>query len=83
MTFLLVEYRHTFFTRSSNEPSRHGIVFWIGGGTVYSAPQEIKKIVPNTGIGYRYELQPRMNLRIDLGFGTESMGVYLGFNEAF
>lgn len=83
MTFILLEYRHTFFHSGSVEPSRHGMVFWIGGGTVYSTPQEIKKLLPNLGLGYRYELQPRMNLRIDIGFGTETMGVYLGFNEAF
>lgn len=83
MSLILLEYRHRFFHRGSVEPSRHGMVFWIGGGTVYSTPQEIKKFLPGMGIGYRYELQPRMNLRIDVGFGTQTMGVYLGFNEAF
>ena len=83
MSFILLEYRHAFFRRGSIELSRHGMVFWIGGGTVYSTPQEIKKLLPGMGLGYRYELQPRMNLRIDIGFGTQTMGVYLGFNEAF
>jgi outer membrane protein assembly factor BamA len=83
MSFILLEYRHKFFNRRSIELSRHGMVFWVGGGTVYSTPQEIKKLLPGMGLGYRYELQPRMNLRVDIGFGTETMGVYLGFNEAF
>ena len=83
MTFILLEYRHKFFQRRSIQPSRHGMVFWIGGATVYSNPKDIKKLLPNMGLGYRYELQPRMNLRIDFGFGTETAGVYLGFNEAF
>jgi hypothetical protein len=65
------------------EFSRHGMVFWVGGGTVYSKPQEIKNGIFNIGLGYRYEVQPRMNLRIDVGFGIESAGVYLSFNEAF
>jgi outer membrane protein assembly factor BamA len=83
MSFILIEYRHTFFHIGSIKPSRHGMVFWIGGGTVFSTPQEIKKLLPGIGLGYRYELQPRMNLRVDIGFGTETMGLYLGFNEAF
>jgi anaerobic C4-dicarboxylate transporter len=28
-------------------------------------------------------LIPRMNLRIDYGFGTESHGFYFNFNESF
>lgn len=83
MSYILIEYRHKFFRFRSIEPSRHGMVFWVGGGTVYSTPQEIKKLLPGIGLGYRFELQPKMNGRIDIGFGTETMGVYLGFNEAF
>lgn len=83
MSLVLLEYRHKIFRRRSVETSRHGMVFWLGGGTVYSTPQEIKTILPGMGFGYRYELQPRMNLRIDIGFGTETLGIYLGFNEAF
>ena len=83
VSFLIIEYRHKFFDRGSIELSRHGMVFWIGGGTVFSAISEIKKFLPGMGLGYRYELQPGMNLRIDIGFGPQTMGVYLGFNEAF
>jgi len=83
MLFLMMEYRHSFFSRKTMKFSRHGLMFWFGGGTVYREPHEIEKGIFNIGLGYRYELQPRMNLRIDVGFGDESVGVYLGFNEAF
>ena len=39
--------------------------------------------LPCFGLGYRLTVQPRMNLRIDYGFGTESQGFYFNFNEAF
>ncbi len=39
--------------------------------------------LPNGVLGYRLEVQPRMNLRIDFGFGRETMGFYFNFNEAF
>ena len=83
MMFVLLEYRHRFNKIASMELSRHGMAFWIGGATVFSSSQSIKNPQANMGIGYRFELQPRMNLRIDIGFGTESAGLYLGFNEAF
>ena len=83
MSFILLEYRHKFFRRGSVNLSRHGMVFWVGGGTVFSKPQDIKKLLPGVGLGYRYELQPNMNLRIDFGFGSQTMGIYLGFNEIF
>ncbi|MBA7589263.1 hypothetical protein ES708_31344 [subsurface metagenome] len=83
MLFILMEYRHSFFDGGSMTFSRHGIVYWIGAGTVYDSTKDFNNGILNTGIGYRYELQPRMNLRIDVGFATESMGVYLSFTEAF
>lgn len=83
MMLALIEYRHKFFRAGSMEYSRHGLVFWVGGATIFSPAQSIQSPLINMGFGYRFELQPRMNLRIDIGFGTESAGLYLGFNEAF
>jgi len=31
----------------------------------------------------RREVQPRMDLRIDLGFGVETLNFYVNFNEVF
>jgi hypothetical protein len=34
-------------------------------------------------MGYRFELQPRLNIRADVGLGVDSYGVYISANEAF
>jgi hypothetical protein len=83
MIYVLLEYRHTFNRRYSDELSRHGLVYWIGGGSVFPDLKSVDKAILSTGLGYRFELQPRINLQIDIGFGTEYVGIYLGFNESF
>jgi outer membrane protein assembly factor BamA len=83
MMYVLLEYRHTFNQRYSDELSRHGLVYWIGGGSVFPDMKSIDKAILSTGLGYRFELQPRKNLQINIGFGTEYIGIYLGFNESF
>jgi hypothetical protein len=80
---LQLEYRHTFAENNHNRLSRHGFVFWIGSGTVFPEISKINKLLFNTGLGYRFEIQPHNNLRIDFGFGTESFGIYVNFNESF
>lgn len=82
MVFGIAEYRHTFYKRN-DELSIHGLVFWIGAGTIGEDVTQFEKYLPNFGAGYRLEVQPRMNLRIDFGFGTETFGFYFNFNEAF
>ena len=44
---------------------------------------ELNNWLPNTGVGYRLELQPRMNLRIDFGIGKNSSELYFNMTEAF
>lgn len=83
MMFARIEYRHKFYKSGSAEISRHGLVYWLGGGTVFNSLKTINKALMSTGFGYRFELQPRMNLRIDFGFSPGSFGLYLGFTEAF
>ncbi len=85
MIFLLAEYRHQF-TKSDGSFSKSGAVAWVGGGSIFgvdNTEETNNKGLPNFGVGYRLELQPRMNLRFDLGFGRETMGIYVNFNEAF
>ena len=85
LAFIMAEYRYTF-TKPDGSLSKSGMVGWIGGGTIFGEETYEDtniKILPNYGIGYRFELQPRMNLRIDIGLGRETMGVYFNFNEAF
>jgi outer membrane protein assembly factor BamA len=82
MLFALAEYRHMFL-KKNGDISPHGIVLWTGAGSVGTTASELKNWLPCFGIGYRFTVQPRMNLRIDYGFGTESHGFYFNFNEAF
>lgn len=82
LLFFLAEYRHTFL-KKSKELSKHGIVVWAGGGTLGENVSDFNHWLPNFGIGYRFEVQPRMNVRVDIGFGTETRGFYFNFNEAF
>jgi outer membrane protein assembly factor BamA len=80
--FGLVEYRHTFL-RSSGALSRHGFVTWAGGGSLGTNRTVFHGFLPNVGVGYRFELQPRANVRVDFGLGKKSNGVYFNFQEAF
>ncbi len=82
MIFAIGEYRH-MFTKRNGDLSIHGIVGWIGVGTLGEKVKEFGDWLPSIGIGYRLEVQPRMNLRIDIGIGLESAGFYFNFNEAF
>ena len=63
--------------------SKHGVVAWLGVGSIGTDPSEFKNWLPNAGLGYRFEVQPRMNVRVDIGFGREVAGFYFNFNEAF
>ncbi len=81
MIFGIAEYRHTFY-RSSGKRSKSGAVVWLATGSIASS-WKFENWLPNGGIGYRLEVQPRMNLRLDLGFGEGTMGFYFNFNEAF
>ncbi len=85
MTFMLVEYRHAF-RKKNGKLSKHSAVVWCGTGAVYdfaTVENNSVSILPNLGIGYRFELQPRMNVRLDIGIGRKESGFYLNFNQAF
>ncbi|WP_346347788.1 BamA/TamA family outer membrane protein [Shewanella marinintestina] len=78
-----LEYRHTFL-RNNGELSAHGMTLWAGIGSVAGTDTHLyEKLLYSYGIGYRYELQPRMNVRVDLGFSDGDSGFYLTFTEAF
>ena len=78
----LAEYRHQFM-RSDGSLSRHGAVAWIGTGSIGPKASTLNKWLPNAGFGYRFEVQPRMNVRAEIGFGKNTRGFYFSFNEAF
>ena len=85
MFYFLTEYRNTFY-KKDGKMSKHAAVVWMGSGTIFNE-QQIRNNdlswLPNFGIGYRLEVQPRMNLRLDYGIGRESTGIYFNFNQAF
>lgn len=83
MVYGIAEYRHMFRRKSKEERSKHGFVTWVGVGTVFPDFSEITTWLPNFGIGYRFEVQPRMNVRFDYGWGRDSSGLYFNFTEAF
>lgn len=85
MAFFITEYRHQF-SKADGSLSKQGVVTWVGGGSIFgktNTQETNNKILPNYGVGYRLEVQPRMNIRLDVGFGRETMGIYFNFNESF
>ncbi|WP_419176240.1 BamA/TamA family outer membrane protein [Desulfosediminicola sp.] len=83
MMYGLLEYRHQF-QNSVGELGRHGMVAWVGMGFIGEDYDDFSgNDLPNGGVGYRFELQERMNLRADLGIGRDDAGFYLSINEAF
>ncbi len=82
MVFGIAEYRHQF-QKKDGSLSKSGMVGWIGTGSIGTTPKDFQNWLPNAGIGYRFEVQPRMNVRAEFGFGKNSRGFYFSFNEAF
>lgn len=65
---------------------RNGIVLWAGAGTVFPKFSDItmSRILPNYGIGYRWEFKKNVNVRLDYGFGKAGQkGFIFNINEAF
>jgi hypothetical protein len=76
------EYRH-MFTRSGGRLSRHGFTVFAGLGVLGDRRFQLEGPLPQVGAGYRFELQPRANVRIDFATGVKSTAVYFNFQEAF
>lgn len=65
---------------------RNGIVVWVGAGTIFPkfSPLRSKQILPNAGVGYRWEFKKNVNVRLDYGFGKSGQSGFLfNINEAF
>lgn len=64
---------------------RIGCVVWAGAGNVFQelARFDWSETLPNYGVGLRWELKKRVNVRIDYGFGKNTSGFLLNINEAF
>lgn len=64
---------------------RNGMAVWGGLASVFPRLSAIghTPLLPNWGIGYRWEFKHRMNVRVDLGFGRGQCGIIFNINEAF
>ena len=64
---------------------RIGVTGWGGAGNVVPTLAEFdwSETLPNYGIGLRWELKKRTNVRLDYGFGRKTSGFMLNINEAF
>ena len=64
---------------------RNGIAVWVGLANVFPNFGHIyyDEMLPNYGIGYRWEFKKRVNIRFDLGFTKDSPNFTFNINEAF
>lgn len=64
---------------------RHGMVLWIGTGEVFPNLHSIFRghLLPDAGVGYRWEFKKGVNVRVDYGFGRHQQGLIFNLNEAF
>lgn len=64
---------------------RIGCTVWGGAGNIFPSPGlfDWSKTLPNYGVGLRWELKKRVNVRFDYGFGKKTSGFLLNVNEAF
>lgn len=65
---------------------RNGIVVWAGAGIVFPKFSALRsrQILPNAGVGYRWEFKKNVNVRLDYGFGKSGQSGFLfNINEAF
>ena len=64
---------------------RIGCPVWGGAGNVFPSLDRFdwSHTLPNYGVGLRWELKKRVNVRLDYGFGKKTSGFLLSINEAF
>lgn len=89
VSYGILEYRYMFKKKGvkveeQSDLSRHGVVGWVASGAIGPDLSDVHPWVINYGVGYRLQIQPRMNLRLDYGFGEDDYSAfYLSFLEAF
>lgn len=65
---------------------RNSLTLWAGAGTVFPkfSAMRLKHVLPNFGLGYRWEFKKNVNVRLDYGFGkNKQSGFLFNINEAF
>lgn len=86
---VMAEYRQMINTDQSTWVkkilNRLGYTAWAGCGFMGPSPTRIEGVLPNVGVGLRIEIQPRMNVRLDLGRNMVNKQnlFYFNMTEAF
>ena len=64
---------------------RWGAVVWGGAASVFPRLDafSLKKVLPEAGVGLRWEFKHFCNVRLDYGIGRNSSGFVFSINEAF
>ena len=64
---------------------RNGIVLWLGAAEVLPRYSDMRfsRILPNDGVGYRWQFKKGVNVRLDYGFSRNGTGFIFNINEAF
>ena len=69
----VVEYRHMFDRKRPNKKGKtqtpFGFTTWSGLGAIGKDITQFNNWLPVFGLGFRFETQPRMNVRVDYGLG--------------
>lgn len=85
----VLEYRSMFNSELDNVwgklVNKFGFATWGGVGLMGPDAFNIEGVLPNFGAGFRIEVQPRMNFRIDVGHNPTNNNtlVYFNMTEAF
>lgn len=64
---------------------RVGVVAWGGVGSIFPrlSDMTLRHLLPNYGVGFRWEFKKNVNVRFDVGFGKGERGFVFNINEAF
>lgn len=64
---------------------RNGVVVWLGAAEGFPdyGSLRFRRILPNAGIGYRWQFKKGVNVRLDYGFSRNGTGFIFNINEAF
>ena len=64
---------------------RNSIVLWLGAAEVFPRYSDMRfsRILPNAGVGYRWQFMKGVNVRLDYGFSRNGTGFIFNINEAF
>lgn len=64
---------------------RNGLVVWLGAAEVFPdyGRLRFRRILPNAGVGYRWQFKKGVNVRLDYGFSRNGTGFIFNINEAF